>query len=223
MNKHKTLKQNAKKFRIITAKSPNSPAADSFRKAAISLDLILDSKSQVIQICSAVPGDGKTTVLLNMAISLAEANKKVLLIDMNFEHPCLHRAFNKENNQDLIEYLTNDTLTLEEIVKPSGYKNIDFICSGYAFEKPSTVISLDKTRETIKMLRKHYDVILIDERAMLSGADTLYISKLCDGAIFVISRKHTAKKYARQAVEELNKNGVNILGCIFTEADKYAK
>ena len=212
------------KYRIISLEKPNSYATEAYRRIKIVLDAMsMDNPSQVIHICSATPGDGKTTTLLNIAISYAESGKKVLLIDLDLRKPKLHRAFRSENLDGFSDYLTGEVKELSAIINHCNYDNVDFICAGVARVHPTSLLSMERTRKTIEALREQYDVILVDEPPVLAAADCCIISKFCDGALFQISQKNTEKSAAKEAVRLLRQNGVNILGCVFSEVSENSR
>jgi len=218
--KRRTARKNPG-YRIITLEDPSSYSAEAYRRLKVRLDyLSCDKKIQVIQICSATPGDGKTTTFLNLAVAYAESGIRVLLIDMDLRKPKIHRAFRAENTVGLSEYLSGDMRDISEIVKHSEYKNIDFITSGLTPVRPTAFFSREKLREGIEALRGMYDIILIDEPPILAASDCCIIAKYCDGALFQISQRNTEKQSTKDAVKMLRQNGVNILGCVFTEVKK---
>jgi len=207
-------------YKLITVENPNCYASEAFRRIKVCMDsLSLDGKNQVVQICSALPGDGKTTTLLNMAITYAESGKRVALIDMDLRKPKMHRAFHLENVGGLTDYLTSGTENLTDIIKHTSYKNIDFICAGPSPIRPATLLSSEKLEKIIGEMRNYYDIILIDEPPIIISPDCCMIARFCDCAIFQISRKNTDTKAAKKAVKMLRQNGVNIIGCVFTEVD----
>ena len=216
--KEHTVRKNPS-FRIITAEKPNCYAAEAYRRIKICIDALSDKKSnKVIQITSAIPGDGKTTTLLNIAISYAESGKRVLLLDLDLRKPKIHRAFHAENVGGISEYISGSA-EMSQIIKHSNYKNVDYICAGPSPVRPSTLLSSGKLNLLLEDLRSQYDIILIDEPPVLVSTDSCIISRLCDAAVFQLSRKNTDKKAAQKAVKILKQNGVNILGCVFTEVD----
>lgn len=219
----KKNKQSAKKnprYRIITAERPSCYAAEAYRRIKVCIDsLSIDTTNQIIQICSALPSDGKSTTLLNMAVSYAENGKKVLVMDMDLRKPKIHKAFNVENAEGLTSYLADNNAVITSYINHSNYKGIDFINAGPAPVRPSIFLSLERLNATMQELRKMYDVILIDEPPILVSPDCCIIAKFCDAAVFQISRKNTEISAAKQAVKILRQNGVNLLGCVFTEME----
>lgn len=220
MKKSEHLVRKNPGYKIITAEEPGSYAAEAFRRIKVCIDsLSVDTNIQVIQICSAQPGDGKTTTLLNMAVTYAESGKKVLLMDMDLRKPKMHRAFNDENVNGLTDYLTGNVTDFHEVVKPTKHQGIYYVCAGPTPIRPNVLLASRKLRAFVEKMRSVYDVILIDEPPILASFDCCIISKFCDGAVFQISRKNTEIPAAKFAVKTLRQNGVNLLGCTFTEVD----
>lgn len=206
-------------YRIITAEDPSCFASEAYRRVKVLLDMYESPDCKVIQICSATPADGKTTTLLNLAVSYAESGKKVLLLDLDLRNPRIHRAFNVENSVGVTNFFSSDVIDLPSIIKHSNYKNMDFICTGPLPIRPNSILSDNKLEYMINNLRKYYDVVLIDEPPVLVVSDCCIIAKYCDGAIFQVSQKNTEKKAAVEAMRILKQNDVNVIGCVFSEVD----
>lgn len=210
-------------YKLISEISPNCYATEAYRRVKVCLDtLSVDQKNQVIQICSATPGDGKTTTLLNVAVIFAQSGKKVLLVDLDLHKPKMHRAFKMENVDGISDYLSEDVENMKDIIKPTRFDGLDFIGAGSSKISSYSLLNSKKLEDTIKTLRKSYDVILIDEPPVLATTDCCIIARFCDAAIFQISRKNTDKKAVRNAVKILQQNDVNVIGCVFTEVENDA-
>lgn len=220
-NLNKKRKNNNPRYEIITLLDPTCYAAEAYRRTKVCIDTFAIEKDlKVIQITSAMPGDGKTTTLLNVAISYAESQKKVLIIDLDLRKPKLHRAFRSENLSGITDYLMGNVNLPGEFIKHSQYNNVDFICAGPSPVRPTSLLSLNKLADLVNSLRETYDIILIDQPPVLVASDCCIVSRFCDGALFQISQRNTDKNAAKEAIAILKQNDVNVLGCVFTEVDQ---
>lgn len=203
-------------YRIVSMENPLSPAAEAFRRLKVSLDFLgADEKLQVMQVCSAVQGEGKTTVLLNLGAIYAEDGKKVLFIDLDLRRPRLHRAFKIENKLGIADYLAGYAKA-EEIVKHVS-ANIDLINCGIKAPYPTSVLGSQQLKNLVEDMRGSYDIILIDCPPVLTVTDACITSRLTDGTIFVVSASTTEKAAAKEAVSVFRQNNIRILGCVMTE------
>lgn len=206
-------------YRVITAEQPSSIAAESFRRVKVALEFAdVDCNLQVIQVISAVQGEGKTTTLLNIAATYAEDKKKVLVVDLDFRRPKLHRSFNVENKDGISDVLAGN-ITLDKAIKHGNY-GVDLLNRGSKVPYPTVVIGSHSMADLFTKLRTMYDVILIDCPPVLAVSDGILISRLTDGAIFVISQEKTEKAAAKEAIATLKKNQVKILGTVVTSISK---
>lgn len=218
----KNVKQNSELNsvqRIITFEQPLSVSAESYRRIKLSLEFLADGKQlKVIQACSAVVDEGKISVLLNLAATYVEDGKKAIIIDLDLRTPELHKAFGVENDKGLIEYLAG-TATIDEVIKSSD-NGIDFITRGASFSAPIAILGSPKLNEFIELLKEKYDIILIDCPPVITAGDCCVSARVCDGTLFVVSRKSTDKKLAKNAVLVLKRSGLKLIGCVFVDVGK---
>ena len=201
-------------YRIITVEEPLSLAAESYRRIKTALEFAnVDTPPQVIQVCSSMQGEGKSVTVLNIAATYAEDGKKVLVVDLDFRRPKLHRSFRLENKNGITDVLAGH-ITLKEAIK-HGDNGIDCLNRGEKAPYPTALLGSENIVNLFKELRKEYEYIIVDCPPILAVGDAAIISKLCDGCLFVISQSKTEKNAARESVKILRDNNVNILGVIF--------
>lgn len=182
------------------------------------LYLNADGANKVIQVESAVLGEGKTTTICNLAVSLGLTDKKVIVVDLDFKRPKVHRIFNLGKENGIAEYILQGK-PLDEIIKQTEYKNVEVITRGAEIYNSSLVFISEKFKSFIKDLREKYDYVLLDCAPVLLISDYIHISKVSDGVLFIAAHGQTSKSQAAEAVKELKKNGANILGAVFTMYD----
>ena len=208
-----TTKENPH-YRIITVEQPLSLAAESYRRIKTALEFAnVDTPPQVIQLCSSLQGEGKSVTVLNIAATYAEDGKKVIVVDLDFRRPKLHRSFRLENKDGITDVLAGH-IKLEEAIK-HGDNGIDCLNRGEKAPYPTAVLGSEAIADIFKQLRKEYDYIIVDCPPILAVSDAAIVSKLCDGCLFVVSQSKTERAAARESVKILRENGVNILGVVF--------
>ncbi len=183
------------------------------------LYLNYDGKHKVIQISSSLMHEGKTSLCGNLAVSLGYAEKKILVIDLDFRRPRTHRVFGMKRDKGLGEYFIGK-LTKEEVIKHTKYKNVDIITSGQDIYNPAMVLMSDKFRDFIAELREEYDYILLDTAPILQVSDFIHISKVSDGVLLLVAYGRTTRQQLVGAVKELKNGNIPILGTVFTMYDK---
>ena len=211
-NKHTTTEN--PHYRIITVEQPLSLAAESYRRIKTALEFSnVDKHPQVIQVCSSMQGEGKSITVLNIAATYAEDKKKVIVVDLDFRRPKLHRSFRLENKNGITDVLAGH-ISLKEAIK-HGDNGIDCLNRGEKVPYPTVVLGSENIGKLFEDLRKEYEYIIVDCPPILAVSDAAIISKLCDGCLFVVSQSKTERAAARESVKILRDNNVTILGCIF--------
>ena len=217
--KYKHFPNDNPQYRIITIEQPLSIAAESYRRIKTALEFAnVDKRIQVIQVCSSMQGEGKTNTVLNLAATYAEDSKKVIVVDLDFRRPKLHRSFKREDKNGITDVLAGHLKLEESIIH--GDNGIDCLCRGEKAPYPTAILGSDNMSALFEDLRKQYDYIIVDCPPILAVSDATIISRLCDGCLFVISQSKTEKAAAKEAVKILRDNGVNILGCVFANISK---
>lgn len=206
-------------YRIITLEEPTSIASESYRRIKVGLEYsVVDKNIKVIQVSSAAQGEGKTLTFLNLAATYIENGKKVIVLDLDLRRPKLHRSFKVENKNGVTDVLAGN-VTLEEAIKHTK-TGIDLLNRGREVPSPSSILESDALKELVATLRKKYDFVLIDCPPILAVSDAILVSKLCDACLFVVSAKNTEKAAAKEAVNVLRQNKVNLIGVVYTNIRK---
>ena len=201
-------------YRIITVEEPLSLAAESYRRIKTSLEFSnVDKQPQVIQFCSSMQGEGKSITALNLAATYAEDGRKVIVVDLDFRRPKLHRSFRIENKNGITDVLAGN-LKLDDAIK-HGDNGIDCLNRGSSVPYPTAVLGSDNLAKVFAELRKRYEYVIVDCPPILAVSDATIIARLCDGCVFVISQSKTEKNAAKESVKILRDNNVNILGVVF--------
>ena len=183
------------------------------------LYLNADGKNKVIQVESSMMHEGKTTVSCNLAVSLGLTVKKVVVVDLDFRKANVHRTFKIDNDKGLSEYMLG-TISYEEMIKKTDYKNVDVITRGGEVYNSSVILISKKLEELIAKLKEEYDYVILDCAPVLQVSDYINILRLADGVLFLVAYGVTTRNQVSEAVKELKKNNANILGMVFTMYDR---
>ncbi|HEX2958518.1 MAG TPA: polysaccharide biosynthesis tyrosine autokinase [Chitinispirillaceae bacterium] len=164
-------------------------------------------------ICSAVKGEGKTTLSANLAITFAMDGKKVILIDADLRRSQMHTLFNIPKKTGLADYLLGSA-SVEDILKPTKYENLFIITSGERPSNPAELLGTWRFDTLIEELRARGDFVIFDSPALLPVSDTITMAPKMDGCLLVVRTLWTPLKAAKQAKNQLKRIGCRIFGGI---------
>jgi len=213
------LEKSDMEYRLITVEKPESTPSEAYRRIKVGLDFSeVDTPLKVIQVCSALQGEGKTLTLLNLARTYVEDGRKVIFVDCDLRRPKAHRSMKIKNENGLVDVLTGK-VELDKAIKKHE-AGFDVLNSGSKAPYPTSIIGSEALKELINKLRDIYDIVLVDCPPILAVSDAVLISKWTDGCLFVASAKVARKPSTKEAISILKSNGVKILGSVFTEVGK---
>ncbi|MBO0934972.1 polysaccharide biosynthesis tyrosine autokinase [Fibrella sp. HMF5335] len=152
---------------------------------------------QTILITSSISGEGKSFISLNLGASLAIAEKKVVMLELDMRKPKLHRYINETSPKGLSSYLSGQA-TMDEIIKPvPGYENLFFIPCGILPPNPSELISGDKMRYLFENLREHFDVVIADTPPVGLVTDANILAKHATMTLYIVRHLYTGKGFLK--------------------------
>ena len=219
MSKSKKIKNRIPYSYLWTKENPMSFITESYQKLLANIEYVnVDKKFKVIQVTSSLSSEGKSTFLSNLAFLLGQKGKKTILVDLDLRKPKVHRIYDVENKFGITDVLAERVL-LDESIKSSKTLPFDTITSG---EKTNAVVNLlesEKMKNLISELRKKYDYVLLDSPPVIEVSDALYISKLSDACIFIISMNKTRRGIVNEAIKVLRRNNTNLIGTVLTQVD----
>ena len=208
---------------LVTWKNKPSLLAESFRAALTS---ILFSAEQggpcrLLAVTSSMPSEGKTTVISNLAIALAEINRRVLLIDADMRKPRIHKIFEVANTWGLSDLLQEQTpihdYPKETLTRRTKVSNLSVLVSGPGAVGIPSILHSNRAAQLLERLKGEFDVILIDCPPMLHLADARVLGRLADGVILVIRAGRTSQEAAVSAVQRFGEDGTHVLGTILND------
>lgn len=199
--------------------------AESFRGtlASILRNQATGKSQKMILVTSPGPAEGKTTVVQNLGIALAETGRRVLLVDADFRRPHLHREFSLPNEWGLIDLLLEDKplseYPLERLGLFTGLPGLSILPNRVTQNNVSKALYSPRLRTILETLMKHYDMVLVDAPPILSVADTRIIAPLTDALILVLRSRVTKRDSAMEAYQQIQEDGLTLLGTVLTDYD----
>lgn len=168
---------------------------------------------KVLVVTSSLASEGKSTNSLNLAISFAQTNAKVLLMDCDLRKPNIGRLLSKKAAIGISNVLVN-LAPLEQAILPTDYANLNVICSGDIPPNPSELLESDKMEEVIRTLSQQYDYIIIDTPPVNVVTDTSILSKYASGVILVVRYGISKKEEVNDAIKQLKFTNAKLLGFV---------
>ncbi|HKF47510.1 MAG TPA: polysaccharide biosynthesis tyrosine autokinase [Terracidiphilus sp.] len=207
---------------VALAAAPGSPVTESFRYTAASLLYSTDgSRPQVIAVTSANPGEGKTTIATNLALSFAEAGRRVLLVDADLRRPRIHQIFGVRNSGGLSALLESAKPVegTRDRIMSTAYPNLSILPAGVAPENVFPLFWSPRALEFVAAAREQFDMVVIDTPPALGLPDARAIARLADGVVLVVRSGSTQRDDVTSAGRRLARDGAKILGFVLNQWD----
>jgi len=205
---------------LIVKTNPRSTAAEAFRALRTNIQFMNPDQSlKSIVVTSACPGEGKTTLMANLAVSIAQLGKKVICVDSDLRKPALHNVFNILNMKGLTDYLMG-MHSLENVLQSTGIEGLSLITSGLKPPDPSEVLSSQKMKALMKQLSSEYDFVIYDSPPVISVTDAVILSSQTDGVILLVDSRTSARQAVVRAKQTLELANAKILGVVLGKVSK---
>lgn len=175
--------------------------------------------NRVLVFTSCTPNEGKSTVSLSVAASLAESGKKVLFIDADLRKSVLAGRHGVQGELKGLSHFLSGKEKIEDVVCKTQIENMMVILAGIVPPNPAELLGQEKFAKLISSGRKVYDYIIIDAPPLGSVIDAAIIAKVCDASVLVISVNTISRKFARTIKKQLERSECPILGVVLNKVD----
>ncbi|MBM3749237.1 MAG: CpsD/CapB family tyrosine-protein kinase [Acidobacteria bacterium] len=203
---------------LVTKSHPRAAISEAYRLLRTSLQFSsLSNPASSVLITSSGPTEGKTTTAANLAITMAQAGKRVVLADTDLRRPAIHNFFGLANSQGLTSLLLDEGLKLDEVLADSGVAGLRVLTSGPLPPNPAELLGSPQMKQLIKRIREQAEVIIFDSPPVLAVADASILGSQCDGALLVVDAGKTRSEVAKRAKETLDKIGVKLFGVVLNK------
>jgi capsular exopolysaccharide synthesis family protein len=176
-------------------------------------------EAKTILVTSPAPGDGKSTLVSNLAIAMAQAGQKTLILDGDFRRPVLHKIFEIDDKIGVSSVLAGNHI-LDAAIQPGPVEGLDILCCGPEVPNPSELLNSDTFAATLKELSNRYERIIIDSPPVGPVADSQILAALCDICLLVLRAEKSTKRQGRQARDSLLSVGAHILGAVVNDVSR---
>lgn len=194
--------------------SDSSPEGESFRMIrTLLLNDVRSGQLKVLSATSPLPGDGKTTILVNIAGSFAKLNMSVVLVEADMRRPTFHKRFGVPDTNGLSEVLRG-LIDVDAALVPSGVSGLTLITAGAGTSNPSELLQAETFDNVLKELSARFDLVVIDVGPVLAVSDPVIVAQKSDAMLLVVRSSNDTKQQVTDAVDTLRAAGAKLPGCI---------
>jgi capsular exopolysaccharide synthesis family protein len=215
-NKPDTKNNPSNVSRIFVTENKQSAIAEAFKMLRTNIEFSIPGKkkSKIIMFTSTLPGEGKTTVISNLALSMCESGKKVVLIDCDLRKPFIHKFFKVDNSNGIVPVLVGKASVQDAVHKNVLNSGLDLISSGPIPPNPTELLMSDAYKQLLSELSQSYDYVFIDTPPTLNMADTAIIGSMVDATMLVITAGKTRIELIKRCIRQLHQTNIEISGVL---------
>lgn len=204
---------------LITLTDPRSPAAEAYRTLRTNIDFSgLDRSIHALLVTSVAPVEGKSLTLANLAVAMAQGDKRTILVDADLRRPTLHTLFGLNNDKGLTSLFIDAKGPIEPALKDVKVPNLQVLTSGPLPPNPAELLGSQRMLDVIAALKQRADIILFDAPPVIAVTDAAVLGKRVDGVVLVVDAGQTRREHARRAKEQLEKLNIRIVGAVLNGA-----
>lgn len=207
---------------VCTVHRPKSPESESYRaiRTAIYFNS-RDRRHQVIQVTSPMPGDGKSTLAANLAVTIAQSGRSVLLLDADFRRPSLHKVFGiPATDIGLASVVSGDAEPADAMQSFEEVPNLKLMACGHRPSNPSELLSSEQFADVLEMLRERFDFVIVDTPPVLVVSDPSAVAARVDGVLLTLRIHKRARPLAVRARDALVAIGATVIGVVVNGVDQ---
>lgn len=210
-------------YSLLTFNNPKSPVSEAYRTLRTNIQFAnVDNTVKSIAFTSAGPGEGKSSTVANIAVTMGQAGKNVLIIDADMRNPSQHKVFDLENGDGLSTTLVSDAPCLEHVLS-TKLEGVSVLLAGPIPPNPAELLGSKKMKQLLDMAKSTYDVVLVDTPPTIAVTDSSILAQIVDGVIIVLSSGEVSREYAISTKEQLEKVGAKILGTVLNKVEMNTK
>ena len=213
--------KNRGKVELLVQKYPKSVVSESIKTLRTNLQFSsVDSELKTILVTSSIPGEGKSFISANLAISFTQTDKEVLIVDCDMRKGRQHRIFKLSNTKGLSNLLIDDMTNYKDYINKTSIKNLYVITRGTVPPNPSELLNSNKNSELIKILRSKFDIIIFDGVPCNGLPDSIIMSKLVDKVLIVSSESVTPRSVLESTKKQLKNVEAPVAGDVLNNVNR---
>ena len=200
---------------LVTISTPRSPISEAYRTLRTNLEFAsLDTAVRTMVVTSPAPEEGKSTTLANLAVTMAQAEKRVILVDCDLRRPCLHKLFGVSNDPGLTTMIVDEDAMSDPPLQETAIPGLHLLPSGPLPPRPSDLLWSRRMEKVIASLVERSDIVLFDAPPIIAVTDAAVLATKVDGVLLVVSAGTTKREHASVAISMLEKVNANIIGAV---------
>jgi succinoglycan biosynthesis transport protein ExoP len=204
---------------LVSASSPKSIPAEAYRSLRTSIQFLgLDHSIKTVQFTSPSAAEGKTTTMANLAVVMAQAGLRVVVVCCDLRRPRLHEFFNVSNQVGFTSVLLGETELADALQSVPGLDNLRILASGRIPPNPSELLSGNRTGEILATLAERADVVLIDSPPVLPVTDATVLASRVDAVVIVTSPRTSTRTQIARSLETLSRVDAPVAGVVLNRA-----
>ena len=213
--------KNNRKVELLAQKYPKSVVSESIKTLRTNLQFSsVDEDIKTILITSSIPGEGKSFISANLAISFAQTDKRVLIVDCDMRKGRQHRIFKLSNSKGLSNLLIDDMTNLKDYINKTSVPGVHVITRGTVPPNPSELLNSKKNSDLLRVLKAKYDVIIYDGVPCNGLPDSIIMSKLVDKVLIVSSDSMTPKSVLESTKKQLESVNAPVAGDVLNNVNR---
>jgi tyrosine-protein kinase Etk/Wzc len=215
--KHDVGAESLQSTALVVQNEPKSAVSEAFRGLRTAIHFSsLHRNSKVIMVTSSFPGEGKSTISANLAVTFAQSNNRVLLVDCDLRRPSQNHIFGHSRTPGVTEVLAGD-VPLAEALHTTGIENISLLTAGTIPPNPAEILCSDSMRDLLTSLRNSYDIIIFDAPPVIPVTDAPLLTALTDMVIVVVEPGRIPAKAAQRMKELLQSVQAPVAGFVLND------
>ena len=211
-----TIPQKGKRSHL----KPDSNISESYKTIRTAIFFgVPEGQAKRILITSPLQGDGKTTTAANLAITMAQAGQKTLLLDCDFRRPMQNVVFEIEQQPGLTTVLSGEA-ELKSVLRDTGIENLSIITTGQKVPNPSEMLNSKKFAQVLEELSNDFDRVIIDAPPVMPVTDARILGALCSATVLVLRAESSTRRASLHAIDGLTSVGAKVLGVVINDVPK---
>jgi len=204
---------------LITLSDPRSPAAEAYRTLRTNIDFSsLDRPIHTLLVTSVAPNENKSITVANLAISLAQGDKRTILVDADVRRPAVHTLFGLSNDKGLTSLFIDAKGPIEPALQAVNVSNLQVLTSGPLPPNPAELLGSQRMLEVIEALKARADIVLFDAPPVIAVTDASVLGTRVDGVLLVVQAGQTRREQAKRAKQQLEKLHIRVVGAVLSGA-----
>jgi succinoglycan biosynthesis transport protein ExoP len=199
--------------KLVVARYPRSPVAEAYRMLRTNLQANAgEHPLRTLMVTSADPLEGKSITAANLAATLAQSDRRVIMVDADMRRPSQHRIFEVDNNVGLATILSRGDVGIAEVMKAVSIEGLSVVPSGPIPDNPAELLGSKRMGDLVELLEQYADIVIFDAPPIGAVSDAAILASRLDSTLLVVDATHTRRGSAQRAKEALVSVGARLLG-----------